>query len=116
MSYTYVNKKDLIRINQEIGENGNFHNEGTLDFTLSIIKQKKSWLYELSYLVRSLLVDHVFEDGNKRTAMVLATTYLEDKKIEYDQDRLLKVFWNISKKSITDINKITRLIKSVIVY
>ncbi len=116
MSHTYINKKDLIRINQEIGENGNFHNESSLDFALSIIKQKKSWLYELSYLIRSLLVDHVFEDGNKRTAMALLTTYLEDKKLEYDKDRMPKVFWNISKKNITDINKITRLIKSVIVY
>ncbi|MBW2975325.1 Fic family protein [Candidatus Woesearchaeota archaeon] len=116
MSYTYVNKKDLIRINQEIGENGNFHNENTLDFALSLIKAKKSWLYELSYLVRSLLVDHVFEDGNKRTAMILTATYLKDKNIEYDKDRLIRLFWNISKKNITDINKIMRLIKSVIIY
>ncbi len=116
MSYIYINKKDLVRINQEIGESGNFHNESSLDFALSIIKRKKSWLYELSYLVRSLLVDHVFEDGNKRTAMALVTTYLEDKGVEYDKDRLPRVLWNISKKNITDINKIIRLIKSIIVY
>jgi len=113
---TYINKKDLIRINQEIGESGNFHNENTLDFALSIIKQKKSWLFELSYLVRSLLVDHVFRDGNKRTALILLTTYLEDRKLEYDKDRIIKVFWNISKKNVTDINKIMRLIKSIIIY
>ena len=66
-----INKKDIIAINQEIGENGLFQNESSLDFALSIIKQKRAWLYELSYLVRSLLVDHVFQDGNKRTAFYI---------------------------------------------
>ena len=116
MSYTYINKKDIIRINQDVGEKGSFSNESSLDFALSIIKQKKSWLYELSYLIRSLLVDHAFEDGNKRTALIILTTYLKDRKLEYDKDKVLKIFWNISKKNITDINKISRLIKSVIIY
>ena len=61
-------------MNQEIGESGTLHNENSLDFAFSIIRRKKSWLYELSYLIRSLLVDHVFEDGNKRTAMVVLLT------------------------------------------
>ena len=113
---TYINKKDIIGINQEVGESGNFSNESSLDFALSIIKHRKSWLYELSYLVRSLLVDHAFEDGNKRTAMIIVTTYLKEKKLECDKDRITKVFWNISKKNITDINKIMRLIKSIIIY
>lgn len=113
---TYINKKDIIRINQEIGENGSFSNESSLDFALSIIKRKKSWLYELSYLIRSLLVDHAFEDGNKRTAMIILVTYLKNKDLEYDKDKIIKVFWNISKKNITDINKIMRLIKGIIMY
>ena|SRR3989338_5345446 len=116
MKQTLINKKDIVGINQQIGESGEFHNEGSLDFALSIIKQKKSWLYELSYLVRSILVDHVFKDGNKRTAMILAATYLQDKKLEYDKERIERVFWKIPKKNITDINRIARLIKSVIIY
>jgi len=116
MSYTHINKKDIIGLNQEVGENGRFSNESSLDFALSIIKRRKSWLYELSYLIRSLLVDHVFEDGNKRTAMALTMMYFKDKSIDYDKDRLIKIFWNIPKKNIADINKIMRLIKSTIVY
>ena len=116
MKQTLINKKDIVGINQQIGESGEFHNEGSLDFALSIIKQKKSWLYELSYLVMSILVDHVFKDGNKRTAMILAATYLQDKKLEYDKERIERVFWKIPKKNITDINRIARLIKSVIIY
>ena len=73
-----INKKDMVGANQEIGCNGEFSNESSLDFALSIVKQKKSWLYELSYLVRSLLVDHIFQDGNKRTAAstIIPTQYI----------------------------------------
>ena len=70
-----LSKKDLIAISQEVGSNGKFHNESSLDFALSIAKQKKSWLYELCYIVRTLLVDHCFEDGNKRTAIIVIITY-----------------------------------------
>ena len=110
-----INKKDLIGINKEIGENGELQNGSSLEYALSIIKHKKSWLYELSYLLRSLLVDHAFKDGNKRTALMLVVAYLKDKNIDHDKDDLSRIIWNISKKNITDINKIGRLIKSAII-
>ncbi|MBU1199888.1 MAG: Fic family protein [Nanoarchaeota archaeon] len=109
-----INKKDLIRINQEIGEKGAFSNESTLDFALDIMKQKKSWLYELSYLVRSILVDHVFADGNKRTAFVLITIYLDEKNLDYDDQKLVKVVLEIAKNNIKNPKKITGLIKNAI--
>ena len=110
-----LNKKDLIGINQQIGGNGKFHNEDSIDFALSIAKQNKSWLYELSYIVRSLLVDHCFEDGNKRTAIIVIMTYFENNDLDYDKDKLIKTVWNIAKKNITDINKLMRMIKNAIV-
>lgn len=111
-----INKKDIIRINQEIGEAGNFQNESSLDYALSTIKHKKSWLYELSYLIRSLLTDHAFMDGNKRTALAIILTYFKDRDTKYDEDVITKVILQISKKSIKDINKIMRLIKSAIIF
>ena len=113
---TSLNKKDLIRINQEIGSNGKLHNEDSIDFALSIAKQNKSWLYELSYITRSLLVDHCFEDGNKRTAIIVAITYFENSSLDYDKDKLTKTVWSISKKNINDINKLMRMIKNAIVF
>ena len=110
-----LNKKDLIGINQEIGGNGKFHNEDVLDFALSIANQKKSWLYELSYIARSLLVGHCFEDGNKRTAIIVIITYFENNSLDYDKDKLIKIVWNIAKKNISDINKLMRMIKNAIV-
>jgi death-on-curing family protein len=105
------NKKDLLRINQEIGETGQLRNESSLDYALSVVKQKKSWLYELSYLVRSLLVDHAFADGNKRTAYTLAVLYFEDNGGNFDKNRLIDVILKISRKNVSDINKIVRELK-----
>ena len=109
-----INKKDAISINIEIGSNGGFNNESSLEFALSIVRQKKSWLFELSYLVRSLLVDHVFQDGNKRTAATLIALYFEEKGLDYDKEKIIKAILQISRKNISDINKITRMIKNVI--
>ena len=109
-----INKKDIIAINKEIGSNGQFSNESSLEFALSIVKQKKSWLFELSYIARCLLVDHVFQDGNKRTAAAIISLYLEENALSYDQEKIIKIVLSISKKNVNDINKIARLIKNVI--
>ena len=112
--YKVLTKKDIIRINQEIGEEGQLNNERSIEDALSVIK-KKSWLYGLSFIVRSLLVDHAFMEGNKRTALIIIITYIEDKNLEYDKEKLSKTILGISRKNINDINKIQRLIKSAII-
>jgi len=111
-----INKKDIIRINQEVGESGHLSNSGSLEFALNAIKHRKSWLYEVSYLVRSIIVDHVFKDGNKRTALAIIIAYFEDKKIEYDNERILDIIEKIAKKNINNVNKVMRLIKNAIIF
>jgi len=103
------NLKDIIRINQDIGESGELRDDSSIKFALSIGKNKKSWLFELSYIVRGLLVDHPFVDGNKRTAYLLCTLIIEDNKYQCDDDKIVKNIHLISKKSVNDINKITRM-------
>ena len=107
-----INKKDIIRMNQEIGESGEISNENSLDYLFSIMKAEKSWLYELSYIARGILVDHIFRDGNKRTAFILIISYFEDKGLNYDKDIIYNFVYKISKNNIIDINKILRLIKN----
>lgn len=109
-----INKKDIIGINQEIGEGGNLRNESSLAFALSLGKDKKSWLYEVSYLLRSLLVDHAFEDGNKRTALALSILYVEDQGLLWDKERLVKTMHQIAKKNVKSIEQIGRMIKNVL--
>lgn len=109
-----LNKKDIIGFNQQIGEEGEFSNESSLDFALSIAKTKRNWLYELSYLVRSLLVDHVFRDGNKRTCLLVIVYYLEENGKGFDKDKLLLVVKKIAKNNITNPLMIVRLIYNVV--
>ncbi|HLC88808.1 MAG TPA: hypothetical protein VJG49_02105 [Candidatus Nanoarchaeia archaeon] len=109
-----LTKKDLIAFNREVGEKGDFSNESSLDFALSLAKTKRNWLYELSYLVRSLLVDYVFQDGNKRTAFLVTVYSLEKNKKSFDKEKLLSVMKKIAKNNITNPLKISRLIYHVI--
>ncbi len=102
------NLKDIIRINQEIGEKGELRNQASLDFALSMMKGYKSWLYELSHFVRCLAVDHPFVDGNKRTAFMLCTLYFDDNKRQFDDEKLVKAIFKIAKKSINNVNAIGR--------
>lgn len=109
-----LTKKDIISTNQEIGEEGQFHNENSLDFAISMNRRRKDWLYELAYLLRSLLVDHAFRDGNKRTAMAITILYLKDRGIEFDNDRLIKSIHEIAKKNYVSVEKIMRTIKNAV--
>ena len=104
------NLKDIIRINQEVGETGELRDSSSIDFAISITKNNKSWLYELSYLARSIIIDHVFVDGNKRTAYILCTLYFEKQNKEYNDQKLIIAILKIARKNITDINKIARLL------
>ncbi len=105
-------KKDIIRINQEIGESGQFSNESSLDYALQTAKSRKSWLYELSHIVRSILVDHVFTDGNKRTALALMLTYFDYHGVECDKQRMVEIVHKVAKKNLTNVMRIMKEVKN----
>lgn len=73
-----ITTKDIISINQRYDE-GIVMNEGSLSFALESIRKSNDWIEQLAYLVRALLVDHVFKDGNKRTASNLLMAALREK-------------------------------------
>ncbi len=103
-------------MNQEIGEDGSFANEASLDFALSVLKERKSWLFNLSYLVRSILMDHVFRDGNKRTALLLIQMVLDEQDLVGDKQKLYVGIITLIKKNVTNTNKIMRVIKNGIIF
>lgn len=109
-----LTKKDMVTFNLAVGATGEFSNESSLDFTLDLTKHKRNWLYEVSYIVRSLLVDHVFQDGNKRTSLLVMSYYFEENKKKYDQQALLNLITKISRKTIRSPVTIARLINHVI--
>lgn len=108
-----LSKETVIKINKEI-ENNRLVNESALDFAISCQKRTKNWLDQLSYIVRAILIDHVFEDGNKRITLAIIIGVLEDLRFRYDPQKLEENLVKILKENITNIKKIKNLIKDVI--
>lgn len=108
-----INKLDIIGMNRQF-DTGKFVNESSLDFAFSNIQHTKDWLKQAAYLTRAILLDHVFENGNKRTAALLITSILELQKLAYDPQKVDALIITMLKKNITNVNEIKRLIKNVI--
>ena len=65
-----ITEKDLISINN-IFSNGNVVNKNSLKYAINIVKRTNNRVKQLAHLVRAILIDHIFEGGNKRTSAVL---------------------------------------------
>ena len=74
----------------------------------------KDWTTQAAYLVRVVVLDRIFEEGNKRTALAVLLAYFEANKKAYDLYSLEKVIINIINKNITSIENIRRMIKNAI--
>lgn len=71
---------------------------------------EKSVRRKISHLLRALVVDHTFSDGNKRTAYIAARVIFMRNNIGIYKDTLVKTIIKIARENITDINTIEELI------
>ncbi len=102
-----------MSLNQEF-EDGSIHNEPSLDFALSYCKKTENWTKALAWLVRAILLDHVFEEGNKRTAALLIKSYAEYEGYRTYDDKIVKLVKEVILRKISSINKIEEMIKDAI--
>ncbi len=112
MKFT-LTKKDIISLNKDF-ENGSVHNDASLEFALSYAKKTENWTRALAWIVRAILLDHAFEEGNKRTAALLIKTYAEYEGHRTYDDQVVSLIKNIILKNIKSITKIEDLIKDAI--
>ena len=105
-----LSKEDVIAVNKKFA-NGNIVNNSSLGFALSMTKTTKDWIKQLAFLVRAIVIDHVFEEGNKRTASSLVIAYIETHKLGYDPKGVDDMIVKILKKNVSSITKIRRMIK-----
>lgn len=97
-----ISKEDLLRINK--GFDGNLRSGSSLDFVLEQLGNKKLGEYKkLAHLMRAILIDHPFSDGNKRTATFLAFAFVEENRKEVDRELLIHQIISIAKKTIFTI-------------
>lgn len=108
-----ISKEELLRINHGFG--GNLRSDASLDFALDKVKNKKLGPYKkVAYLVRAILVDHPFSDGNKRTAAYVALNFASEYHKQVDMELLSHHLISIAKQNINDIKKIEWRIKNAI--
>lgn len=110
-----LTKKDILAFNQEF-DTGKLHNEASLDFALMYAKRTENWTKSLAYLTRAILIDHVFEEGNKRTAALMIKTYTEFEGHETYDDQIIKMIKKIILRNTTSIRKIEEMIQDGIKY
>lgn len=106
-----LTRKDLIALNQQFS-NGRIINESSLDFILKQTYRSPHWFKTMCLLTRTVVLDHVFEDGNKRTGAAVIMAYLEMNDYHYDPDKISQIVIRIAKSHIRDTTKIGILIKN----
>jgi prophage maintenance system killer protein len=90
-------------------------NAGSLAFALDQANTSGSWLRACAYLVRAVLIDHVFEEGNKRTAAGIIVGFFKDNNLSFHPEEVSRAITFILMKHITAITHIERVIKNAIV-
>ncbi|MDP4012436.1 MAG: Fic family protein [Candidatus Nanoarchaeia archaeon] len=108
-----ITKEGIIQLNKKF-DNGTVVNGSSLSFALSSLKGTKDWFKQLAYLVRAIVVDHVFEEGNKRTASAIIIYFFEAHKVAYDPYKVDKIITEIILKNIVSVEQIRRKLKDVI--
>jgi len=108
-----ISKEDLLRINAGFG--GGLVSDSSLDYAIDMQDNKKLGIYKkLAYLMRAILVDHPFTDGNKRTATFLVLGFANENKKEISKDILEHHITSIASQNITDIRNIEQRLRSCI--
>jgi prophage maintenance system killer protein len=102
---------ELVKINK-IFSSGAVVNRGSMEFAISAAYKSKDWMEQLAFIVRALLCDHVFEDGNKRTAVAYIIAVIEEFKYRYDPFQVDRMVMKIAKRNITSVKSIRGMIEN----
>jgi len=103
--------EELEKTNKKLEPGSKIKNPGSLEFAADHAARTNDWMKKLAYLLRAIVVDHAFEDGNKRTAAYIVTAFFDENKVPYDDEKVKKLIVKLASKNITDINRIRRLIQ-----
>lgn len=109
-----ISVKDIIAINNQF-DNGKVVNAGSLAFAVERANKSGSWLMACAYIVRAVLIDHAFEEGNKRTTAGVIVAFFEQYNLHYHPEDIAKAVTKILMKNMTSITEIERVIKNAII-
>lgn len=108
-----LTERDIIKINKMF-DKGTVINKSSLDFAVKAVNSTKDWVTQVAYLIRAIALDHVFEEGNKRTALAVLLAYFGANRKAYDLFKTEKVVIGIITRNITSIERIREKIKNAV--
>ena len=108
-----LSTKDVVELNRSFST-GTVVNAGSLDYAIKTQARSRNWLRTAAVFARTILLDHVFEDGNKRTAAAVVMLLMEMHGVAYDPGAMPKIILKIIKQNITSITKLERGIRHAI--
>ena len=108
-----ISKEDIIRIGKGFG--GELRNDASIDFALEKQTNAKLGEYKkLAYLIRALVIDHPFTDGNKKTAAYVVFAFAEQFNKQVDRELIKEQMISIASKNINNIRTIEERLRNVI--
>lgn len=119
MDTAYLETEEIVNIHNEIIERSGGHsgiiNYGNLDFAASQMKTTEGLTRKAAILLFAVVAKHPFVDGNKRTGLVAAETFLRlngKKLVATDKDIWIKLH-KISQGEM-NISQIANWIEKVV--
>lgn len=108
-----ISKEDIVRIGKGFG--GELRNDASIVFALGKQKNAKLGEYKkLAYLIRAVVIDHPFTDGNKKTAAYIVFVFAEQFNKQVDLELIKEQIISIASKNINSIRAIEERLKNVI--
>ena len=101
--------KRIVSLNKKFG--GSLINKSNLDFAVSKANMEKNIYKRNAHILRGIIVNHPFLDGNKRTAVGTILKDFKQNKYSCDKKKLAKGIVNIAKQNQGDINIISRRLR-----
>jgi len=100
-----ITRDELIGINSSLG--GNLVRSNSLDYAIDRANHTKNRFNACAFLIRAIVVDHPFSDGNKRTAVYVCQDELGDP----GDTKLTKFVLKIARGNIHNINAIEKRLR-----
>jgi len=99
-------KEKIIELNKGFG--GNLARAGSLDFACNRAEHEKNVYRKCAYLIRAIVVDHPFSDGNKSSAIAIVIEELYKENIDCNEESLTRFILRIAQNNTSDLIKIER--------
>ena len=93
---------------------GVIFNGSSLEFAVSAAQKTKNWQEQLAFILRAIINDQVFEDGNKRTAAAYSMAVFAGQRLYYDPYKVDIMVLSIAKNKKSNIKMMVMMIKNVL--